>query len=198
MLRVNSFPRTANIFTSRFLKLFFDETKVDHTPEVMHDFELLLSKDVPQIVIIRDPDQCIPSSEILRRHNSPYDGHTIAYEIERWITWHNRVIENSDHLFLFTFEQIIDNPINCLVSVADILGIKYHDKETMLQHHKERSHVEANLNKGNVFATSQTEKEYENVVNEYNSQDLSQVHYMYKNLISQVEENQKNYDIRLK
>jgi len=187
MLRVNSFPRTGNIFTSSFLNKFFDKNKVDAFPEVMHDIKLLDSRDVDQIVIIRNPMDAIVSSEILRSTNYPFDGLDISFEIKRWIEWHEVVLKNSDHLFLFSFEDITNKPVECLTNLGDMLNIFYGDKESLFEYHKENTEKERSNNRDNIFASSASSNKYNETVKKYLSQEkdvIEKINDLYQKLCS--------------
>jgi hypothetical protein len=202
MLRVNSFPRTANIFVSGFLQQFFTIEDKAYTPQTMHDLSLLDNKEVKQIVIIRNPKDCIPSFEILKKLSDEYCEEPILYAINEWIRWHEKVIENSDHLFLFSFEQIINNPVDCLVSVADINKIKYMPKYEMHNHHGRWVNAKTQLGPDDsIRSTSKNSKEYESKVYEYLNQDpeiLERVELLYSKLKETISINQKLFGIKIK
>lgn len=193
MLRVNSFPRTGNMFASNFLNLFFDHDFVDYGPDVMHDYDLLSDSSVDQIVIIRDPKQSIPSSRILRKKNDPYNENGIEFDAQRWIDWHQHVLKNSNHLFLLTFEQLVSNPVECLTSIADYLGIGYDDKKEIHKHHNQHSENDRKASSTNVYSTSLASIDYEKEVQNYLSLDSSKmwvINNLYLNLKDEVFLNQ--------
>ena len=103
MFRVNSFPRTDNMFTKRLLLEYFDVKSREYTSKEMHDQDLLNDTTMSQIVIIRDPKDCIPSFEILKKNVDKQDYNSIERASCWWIQWHESVIKNSDHLFLFSW-----------------------------------------------------------------------------------------------
>jgi hypothetical protein len=200
MLRVNSFPRTANMFTNRLLLEYFDVKNREYTSKEMHDQDLLNNKTMSQIVIIRDPKDCIPSFEILKKIVDKQNYDSIERSSWWWIQWHESVIKNSDHLFLFSFKQITNNPIDCLTEVADINKITHRPKEEMKEYFKS-SMYRNNKVVDTIKGSSKNSNEYEDKVKEYYEQDpeiLKVLDNLYLELKKIIDINQKNHGIKIK
>jgi hypothetical protein len=199
MLRVNSFPRTANMFTSRMLVEFFDVKSTEYTSKEMHDKDLLSDTTMSQIVIIRDPKDCIPSFEILKKLVDKENYDSIERSSWEWIQWHQSVIKNSNHLFLFSFEEITNNPIDCLVAVADINKISHRSKEEIKEYFKS-SMYRNNKIVDTVKGSSKNSNDYKDKVKKYHEQDpkiLKLLDNLYIEIKKTIDINQKNHGIKI-
>jgi hypothetical protein len=121
MLIVNSFPRTANRFFANYITRHFGDQGMNYTPENMHNLDMLSDTSINQVVILRKPEDCIPSYYILtHKINAPIK---IEAAIRHYIRWNNAVVKNINHLFVFTFEDIINEPLKALTLLEDSLGM---------------------------------------------------------------------------
>lgn len=200
MLRVNSFPRTANMFTHNMLLKFFDVKSIEYNAKIMHSLDMLNDKTMAQIVIIRNPKDCIPSFQITKSLGEKPDNGSILNSMNLWIEWHEEVIKNLYDLFLFSFEEITNNPADCLIAVADINKITHRTKEEMKNYSLHSAYGD-NLLEQTTLKSSKNSNEYENKVNEYYDQDfkiLKKLDDLYLKLKRAVEINQQYHGIKIK
>lgn len=167
MLVVNSFPRTANRFFINYINQHFGDQGIKYTPETMHSIDMLYNSKIDQVVILRKPEDCIPSYFILSyKPGSPF---TIEAAIKHWIRWNEVMVENINHLYPFTFEKICSSPLIILETLENLLGMTGDIDKT--KNFFEKYEKDGHSIPKDVKESSKLSKHYQDVVDMYYAAD---------------------------
>jgi hypothetical protein len=188
LVRVNSFARTGNIFLETSLREYLGQSKIADPmtyKEDYHNIDILCSNSVSQLVILRNPVDCIVSNKIYRQNLMPSKEYTMLRSVLDWLEWHITFLKNIDTLYPLTFEQVTESTEKCLKIIKDQFyddTFEVKDIGSLLSSLKTE-----NDKKNNIFVTSKTSKDYLNILSSYCDIDKS-----LQSLVCDVYENLKS------
>jgi hypothetical protein len=173
LVKVNSFQRTGNIFLDTVLRKYLGQNKIAvqmFYKESYHNIDILCDESIPQIVILRNPADCIVSNKIYRENMIPDKEYTMLRSILDWLEWHITFLNNIDILYPLTFEQVTQSTEKCLRVIKDQFysnDLEVVDISVLLDKLK----TEVNK-KDSVSITSKTSKDYDDLISSYYSADF--------------------------
>jgi hypothetical protein len=170
-VRVNSFARTGNMFLETVLIEYLGYIRIDPMTykENYHIIDILSDRSIPQLVILRNPVDCIVSNKIYRAYTMLPKEYTMLRSVLDWLEWHITFLKNIDILYPLTFEQVTESTEKCLKTIKDqFYGPDFKANDVGLLPNNFKAQINQ---RNNIFQTSKTSKDYEDVLSSYYAVD---------------------------
>jgi hypothetical protein len=135
-MRVNSFPRSGNLFTQSALEQCFPSVK---WPWFSHSSGLLSKQKC--VIVLRNPKQCVPSWMLFASVN-------YLDTVKWYLRFHKELKSNFDKHLIFTFEDLVSQPEKIINTVGNTIGIEplYKDLSGLGKNKSNQSYVVPNNN----------------------------------------------------
>jgi hypothetical protein len=108
---MDGYPRSGNTFCLAYTRVALPSARYAHHLHNLAPLKLALSHNIPCVVLLRNPKDCIPSHAILKSHYKSgftKDPDKLKVLIDNYITYYQFVYENRQRVKLLPFEAVID------------------------------------------------------------------------------------------
>jgi hypothetical protein len=190
---VDGFPRSANSYTTYFVKVANKKLNVAHHTHSPINIKLALKKDVPMLILIRKPLPAI-SSLILKMETDKNLHFTlfIEYAFIRYKTYYNYVIKNHSNIIILNFEEFTKKPSLILKELDNLRLVKeslnayiLHKKALQLLREEEKK-LDREHNSTSIpdKKRKQDKREIKRYLKKYYNKDLRSLNRLYDKVIS--------------
>ncbi|MFW6121333.1 MAG: hypothetical protein ACOC80_10615 [Petrotogales bacterium] len=120
-IHVTGYPRSGNTFALYLLKQLLPNLNIATHIHATSSIKSALHHNVPVIVLLRDPEECIPSAIIKRKSSSLRRD---LFAIQEYNLYYKYVEKNLNRICVLEFSQIVNNWRIFIDTVCDITGNK--------------------------------------------------------------------------
>lgn len=131
-LYIDGYPRSGNTFLIHLCKDVFPNQNLVHHLHAIAPIKIALKKNVPTIILFRDPLNAISSRYLKelamkdKHFSGKIDDKKLKEYILRYISYNTFVIENIDNILLVNFLTLVNNPQIVLSKISKFVE---HQKE---------------------------------------------------------------------
>lgn len=108
-IHITGYARSGNTFATNLLKQLLPNLNIATHIHATSSIKLALRHNVPVIVLIRDPSECIPSATIKRQSSFYCTDTAFLFVLEEYNWYYNFVVKNLDKLCVLEFSQFVNN-----------------------------------------------------------------------------------------
>ncbi|HVT35015.1 MAG TPA: hypothetical protein VHE37_05505 [Nevskiaceae bacterium] len=163
---IDGFPRSSNSFSVRaFSGAQRTPVRVGHHVHSHAQILKAVELGIPTVLLVRDPDQCIPSLKALNIQVSPAMEQIVSLEVylRQYIRFHERVRPVLDRCVVASFEQTIAD----FGAVIDRLNARFGTQFDRYQHTAESQDRVFRSNTGHLSPSAQRDNIKQRLRDEY-------------------------------
>lgn len=125
---ITGFPRSGNTYISDIIKFNFPDIEFSHHIHTLAPIKMGLKKEIPVIILIRNPIDSISSLYlklyINKNHNERKKNKILKILIERYINYHEYIIQKKLKN-VYEFDDIIKYSEDFILNICEKLNINY-------------------------------------------------------------------------
>lgn len=128
-LYIDGFPRSGNTYLVHLCRNIFPNQEIVHHLHAIAPLKLSLSKNIPSIILFRNPFDAISSRYLkeLAMKDKNFEGvindAKLKQYIQQYISYNKFLVNNIDRIILVNFTTLINEPLIVLSKISDILKI---------------------------------------------------------------------------
>jgi len=129
----DGYQRSGNTFLNHLIKNVFPELNGVHHLHKIAPIKIALKKNIPVFILIRDPEEAIPSNYLKHYAKSgeiPVETNVklLSKMTDDYYHYYNFVERNRKRISVFEFHELIGNPSKVLKSIADKMGLEINNQ----------------------------------------------------------------------
>lgn len=125
-LHVTGYQRSGNTFATNLLKELFPRLRIATHVHSVATIKEALQRNVPTIVLIREPEEAI-SSSIVKRNRSMFGINPVRLSLIDYISYYNYVKKHFFSVFILDFSVLVRRPEFLIKSAISVLSEKIED-----------------------------------------------------------------------
>ena len=128
-LHIGGFQRSGNTFCKKLLNILIPSLKLASHVHAVSTLKLSLLKNIPTIVLIRDPENAV-SSSIVKSIANGQSREMASIAIIEYVQYYEFVYKYHNFFVILNFSTLKDNPKKFISIVSKILDIKFSDEQS--------------------------------------------------------------------
>lgn len=130
---LEGYSRSGNTFSLNLVRRLFPDVNIASHVHTVSSIKLAFKNNVPVIVLIRDPKDCIPSGTIKKcPFTSSFSKDIPLRLLREYIHYYQYVLKNIDKLKIIEFKRLISDCIILVNHVCESLGRKLISRDDIL------------------------------------------------------------------